>query len=349
MPTLATSRIIRYVCLAISLSWLSSCGRTPPIYHDTIFTFGTLIEVTLADVDAKQAQQAMRLMRQDLEVMNRVWHAWKPGSLARVNQLLETTSEFTAPPSVLELLIPARELSLKSQGLFNPAIGRLIALWGFHSDEMPSDEPPAEKIRELLQQHPSMQDIEIHGVRMRSSNPAVQIDLGGIAKGYALEKLMQTLQQLGINNAVINAGGDLKVIGTKNGHPWSIGIRDPRHAGAVAGIEVTNGEAVFTSGDYERHATKNPKVHHIIDPRTGYPATGSQSVTVLHTDATTADAAATALFIAGPKQWRSIAKAMGVTHVMLIDSEGIVHLTPAMQQRIQMQQQRTIVVEPLEP
>jgi thiamine biosynthesis lipoprotein len=101
-------------------------------------------------------------------------------------------------------------------------------------------------------------------------------------------------------------------------------------------IEVSGDESVFTSGDYERNFIyQGQTYHHIIDPRTGYPASGSRSVTVVHSDAVTADAAATALFVAGPEGWVGVARDMGLRYVMLVDEAGTVHLTPAMAKRVE--------------
>ena len=196
--------------------------------------------------------------------------------------------------------------------------------------------------------NPSLEDITIKGVRMNNTNPAVKIDLGGIAKGYAIDRLLAYLQQQGINHAIINTGGDLKVIGRHGNRPWKVAIRDPRKKeGIVATLELHDGEAVFTSGDYERYfkSKKNgdQHYHHIIDPRSGYPAKGTQSVTVLHRNGSTADAAATALFVAGPKQWAEIARSMGIRYVLLIDDNGKIHISKAMQKRIKFEEQREIV------
>jgi thiamine biosynthesis lipoprotein len=205
-----------------------------------------------------------------------------------------------------------------------------------------------------------MRDIEIHGVRMRSKNPAVKIDLGGVAKGFAIDRLLRYLKSKGINNALINTGGDLKVIGRHGDRPWKVAIRDPRYdpknkdsgtqsssPGVVASLDVMDEEAVFTSGDYERYVrnknNKDKHLHHIIDPRTGYPAQGSESVTVICEDASTADAAATAIFVAGPKQWVEIAKDMGVKQVLLIDTDGNVHISTAMEARVKFEEKRKIV------
>jgi len=331
----------------------SACQQQPSEHHDEFLVFGTVINVTLLDVDSKTAEEAFRHIREDLKVMHRVWHVWEPGSLMRINKLLEFTGEFSAAPSVLDVVHVAKDLAIKSQHLFNPAIGKLIALWGFHSHKQPGKLPSEKAIKDLVKQNPTLENIKINGVRMNNNNAAVKIDLGGIAKGYAIDRLLTYLKQRGIHNALINTGGDLKVIGRHGNRRWKIAIRDPRNtanskkSGIVASLELNDNEAAFTSGDYERYF-KNKKnndqhFHHIIDPRTGYPAVGTQSVTVLHQNASTADAAATALFIAGPTQWVEIAKAMGIKYVLLIDDKGKLHISSAMQKRVKLEQVREIV------
>lgn len=340
--------------VVISLSILSNaCQQPPKEHHDEFLVFGTIINITLLDIDKKTAEEAFRHIRDDLKIMHRAWHVWEPGPLMRMNQLLEYTGEFSAAPSVLEVVQVAKDLAIKSQHLFNPAIGKLIALWGFHSHKQPGQLPSDNAIKKLLKQNPTLEDIQINGVRLKNENAAVKIDLGGIAKGFAIDRLLTYLKQRGIHNALINTGGDLKVIGKHGDRPWKVAIRDPRKISnnkqpvIIASLELNDSEAAFTSGDYERYF-KNKKnqdkhFHHIIDPRTGYPAEGTQSVTVLHQNAATADAAATALFIAGPTQWVKIAKSMGIKYVLLIDKDGKLHISTAMQKRIKLEQVREII------
>ena len=153
------------------------------------------------------------------------------------------------------------------------------------------------------------------------------------------------LRELGVQNAIVNAGGDLRAIGSRAGHPWRIAIRRPSGTGVFATIDVTGDASIFTSGHYERNFTHEGKTyHHIIDPRTGFPAEGAQSVTVVHTDATTADAAATALFIAGPDSWHQVATDMGIRYVVLVDSQGVLHMNPAMAERIELLDREVEVV-----
>ena len=336
----------------------SSCQQQPREHNDSFLAFGTIINVTLLEVDDETAEKSFRHIREDLAIMHRVWHVWEPGSLKRINSLLAYKTEFSASPSVLDVVHIAKDLAIKSNHLFNPAIGKLIALWGFHSQKKPGIQPSDKEIQILLKQNPTLENITIKGVRMNTNNAAVKIDLGGVAKGVAVDRVLTYLKQQGIHNALIDTGGDLKVIGKHGDRPWKVAIRDPRFKtqantektlSIVASVELNDNEAAFTSGDYERYfknkenKDQDKHFHHIIDPRTGYPAVGTQSVTVLHEDAATADAAATALFIAGPKQWVEIAKAMKIKYVLLIDEKGKLHISSAMQKRINLEQAREIV------
>ena len=245
---------------------------------------------------------------------------------------------FASGPAILPLLRRATELSRQSGGLFNPAIGQLIALWGFASDQPPHGPPPdAKAIAALVQSQPRMEDIQIDGNKLRSRNSAVRLDFGAFAKGYAVDRAIELLQQAGVHNAIVNAGGDLRAIGRHGERPWRIGIRDPRGAGVLASVEVAGDESVFTSGDYERFFDwQGKRYDHIIDPRSGYPAEGLSSVTVFAHQADLADAAATALTVAGPdpRHWLPVARAMGVTGVMLVAEDGRVQMTPGIRERI---------------
>ena len=329
---------MRHLILLLGIvPFLISCGSSKQsVYKEQIYTFGTIVEFNVWGVDEKIARQATAEVAQDFDYMHKAWNPWKPGSLARMNQLFATQLEFTGAPSILPLIVDAQKLSLQSHGLFNPAIGKIIKLWGFSQEQPPKGPPPdAKLIADLVQQHPSMSDIHVNGISVKSDNPAVLLDFGAFAKGYAVDKAIEHFRSLGINNAIVNAGGDLRAIGRRGDRNWRIGIRDPRGPGILASVETHGDESVFTSGDYERfYEYEGKRYHHIIDPRTGYPAYGVTSVTVIHNIAATADAAATALFVAGPKDWYAIAKSMGVKMAMVVDSNGVVYMNPAMAKRI---------------
>lgn len=323
------------VLLALCLL-LIACGKqAEPFHQERIYAFGTLIDVSLWGVDEAKAQAAFTSLGEDFDYMHEEWHAWRPGALAEVNRKLEAGENFTISESMLPLIELSARLSQASQELFNPAIGRLIALWGFHADEPEAGLPDPEQLAKLVAAAPSMGDIHIDGSKLRCDNPKVKLDFGGFAKGFGVDRAMEQLQAMGIGNAIINAGGDLRAIGQRGERAWRVGIRHPRADGVFASLEVSSDESVFTSGDYERFFEHKGKAyHHIIDPRTGYPAEGTASVTVIHDDATTADAAATALLVAGPKRWPEIAGSLGTDRVLVISTGGEVQATPAMARRI---------------
>jgi thiamine biosynthesis lipoprotein len=338
--------------LVLSVPGLTACWSP----HDTVnyeqfFAFGTLVEITIYGVDNERASRVSDVIENDFRTMHADWHAWQPGALAETNKALATGRPFSAPQSVLPLIRLAQELSASSNGLFNPAIGRLIALWGFHDDDAAGHSPPeAKQVRELLAQRPEMDDIKVEGATVVCRNPAVQLDFGAFAKGYGIDVAIGRLRELGVENAIINAGGDLRAIGRHGKRPWRIGIRHPRKPGIIASVEVAGDESVFTSGDYERYYEYGGKrYHHIINPRTGSPATGTISVTVIHSNAATADAAATALFIAGPDEWHQIARMMGIKLVMLVDDKNVIHMNPAMARRVTIEAGEGFVTDIGEP
>ena len=155
---------------------------------------------------------------------------------------------------------------------------------------------------------------------------------------------------MGVTDAIVNAGGDLKVIGSKAGNPWRIAIRNPEGNSPIAIIAAKDGDAIFTSGNYQRgFLWKNEWYHHLLDPRTGYPARGISSVTVIHKNAATADAAATAIFIAGLNDWHKIAKKMGVKYALIVDDKKNIYMNPKMWKRIEIDKQfkNLILSEPL--
>jgi len=319
---------------AVLLASLPACSPQPETYQQQFLAFGTLMDLTIAGVPKERAAAASRAIEQDFAVMHQAWHAWSPGPMTRTNSLLAEGKPFSAPPSVLPLIRASLRLAEQSDNLFNPAIGRLIKLWGFQSNEPNRPRPPPadELIRQEVAKKPRMSDIIIDDFRLRSSNPAVQVDVGAIGKGYGIDLAIGHLRELGIDNAIINAGGDLRAIGQNGERPWRIAIRGADGRGVLGYLDIRGDESVFTSGDYERGFTwEGHHYHHIIDPRTGYPAQGTRSVTVLGHDATTADAAATALFVAGPDDWPRIAARLGIDHVLLVDQQGILHMSPAMQ------------------
>lgn len=331
-------RPLRIFFLLLFITLLSAgCDKEPAQeFKRTILKFGTLIDVTLYNVEPALAEKALNQIEANFNQYHANWTSWQKSPLTSANQKLAAKQTAQLHPSIIPLIKKSQALSKNSHGLFNPSINQLISLWQFHRSDDPNIQPPNHQdILEWLQNKPEMSDLELNGTELHSRNPLAQLNFGAFAKGYAIDLCFDYLQSIGINNAVINAGGDLSVRGQHGERPWKIGIRHPREDRIIAWLEAQDQESIFTSGDYERfYVYKGERYHHILDPRTGYPARGSTSVTVIHNNAATADAAATALFVAGPEQWQNIARSMSIEYVMLIDTQGGIHMTTKMAQRI---------------
>jgi FAD:protein FMN transferase len=263
------------------------------------------------------------------------WDPWGDGALGRVNQALAAGEAIRPEDDLAALLSEAAGLTARTEGLFEPAIGALVQLWGFSSEEaVPDAPPPAEAIAATLAGMAPLPELLAPDGQVRGPAGA-QIDLGGFVKGVAVDRGIAHLRARGIEHAIVNAGGDLRAIGRRGERPWRIGIRATRDEGVVAALEIEHDEAVFTSGDYERHFDyQGRRYHHILDPRSGYPTEGLAAVTVLHRDAALADAAATALMVAGVDDWPRLAARLGVEAVMVVRVDGRIELTGAMRPRV---------------
>ena len=328
--------------LLLSLGFLGACSDPKQEIHKySIFSFGTIIELSITGVEKPLADQAAAELEDDFGQMHKDWHAWQPSPLVTINEHLAKGEAASVDEKILPLLIKAKELAALSHvdqnAVFNPAMGDLLELWGYHGDEQPSQPPEKCVLKNYLKQTPDLATLRISEGQVRSENPAIQFDLGGFAKGYGIDRAIDHLKAMGIDDAIVNAGGDLKVIGKRHDRSWRIGIRNPRKAGIMASLDVNDGESVFTSGDYERYFLyEGKRYHHILDPRTGYPASEFISVTIIAQDAALADAAATALFVAGIKDWKKVADQMGIGKAMVVESNGQIHMTPEMKPRMLM-------------
>ena len=329
---------------ALLLLTLAGCAK-PPLYTQESYVFGTRVEVSIYGEPEAKARRVTAQVLRDFDEMHHSLHAWEPGTLERMNGIFALSpSKAAIAPGMIPIIRDATRYSEQSQGLFNPAIGNLIRLWGFQSDTFKAKLPDPAKIAELVRANPQMRDIVIDGILFHSTNPAVRLDLGGYAKGYALDVAASYLRSQGVKNALINIGGNILALGQHGDRPWRVGIQNPRAPGPIATLELRDGEAIGTSGDYQRYFEVGGKRYcHIIDPRTGWPAQGVQAVTVLIPPSahagTLSDVASKPIFIAGSRGWRAAAQRMGVADVMFIDGKGHVQLTDSMKQRLHFEPQ----------
>lgn len=324
--------------LSALIPFLSACGPAP-VHKEQAYVFGTLVEIGIAGEDPARARQAAQAVLREFDTLHRRLHAWQDSELEALNAAFARGS---APVPVAEdlaaLLRDAAAWSRRSGGLFNPAIGNLVRLWGFHADEYTARLPPEAEIQRLVAAAPGMDDLVFADGRVASRNPALRLDLGGYAKGYALDRAAAVLRAAGIRNALINIGGNVLALGSRGDRPWRVGIQHPRRAGAIATLELHDGEAIGTSGDYQRFFELDGQRYcHLIDPRSGRPVQGVQAVTVIARGpqaGVVSDVASKPLFIAGPSAWQAMAERLGIAEALLVDAAGRVDLTPAMAARI---------------
>jgi thiamine biosynthesis lipoprotein len=324
--------------LWLLLLWALAACSPPPLYKQQAYVFGTLVDISVYGVPETQARRATAAVLARFDELHRTLHAWQPSDLSRLNATLAKGEPATVTPELAAMLRDAQALSIQSNDLFNPAIGGLIALWGFHADTPQSRVPDAAAIADWANKRPRMADLSIEDSAVSSTNPALQLDLGGYAKGRALDDAVAILKANGIANALVNIGGNVIALGAYGDRPWRIGIQHPRKPGTLATLDLLDGEAIGTSGDYQRYfEVGGRRYSHLIDPRSGQPASGMQSVTVLLSGeqaGTRSDALSKPLFIDGVAQLANHAARLGVADYLAVDSSGQIHVSPAMKARL---------------
>lgn len=338
---LVVSRVALAALMLVTFLTFTGCAREPQVYTQQAYVFGTLVDIVIVDQPEARSRELAATVLADFDRLQRGLHPSREGSLARMNSIFtQAPSRASVSPLLRDLILHSSEISARSDGLFNPAIGELIRLWGFDDAASNAHLPAPADIATLVARQPRMSDIQIDGIEFYAVNPAVRLDFGGYAKGVALDVAAQYLREQGVENALVNIGGNIIALGQRGKRNWRVGIQDPRKPRALAVVELKDGEAIGTSGDYQRFFVHNgTRYSHIIDPRSGYPAQGTQSVTVLMPPGPRAGALSDALtkpiFIAGPKQWAQMAAQVGAEFVLRVDASGAIELTDAMAQRIE--------------
>ena len=225
---------------------------------------------------------------------------------------------------ILDLVRIAMDIGSQTDGAFDITIFPLVKRWGFF-DKTPSV-PDNRDIKQLLK-HVGLDKLTLTETQLSKSDMLTQIDLGGIAKGYAIKEALEVIKEAGIQSALIDAGGDIYALGELYGEPWKVGIRDPRKEGVIGSFDISD-LAVVTSGDYERFFEENGvRYHHILDPVTGFPARGLISVTVIADDPVYADALSTAIFVMGKEKGLDFLKKSKMAEAVLITDDNQIFTT----------------------
>ncbi len=281
----------------------------------TLFLMDTFFSIQVYGEKTK-VENAIEIAFRRMEEINKTFNFLnKESAISRFN----LNSEPIEDKDILFVIDTAIDVSRKTDGAFDITITPLLNLWGFYGDS-PSW-PKKERISQCLK-NIGYKNIKIKNKKVTKLNDYIQIDLGGIAKGYAIDEAVITLKKEGIESALIDGGGDIYALGELDGKPWKVAIRDPRGDGIIGVMEISDLAAV-TSGDYERFFMRNGKrYHHILNPVTGYPAEGLASVTIFSSNAIIADAWSTAIFVLGKEKGLEIAEKNSDIETVMVTSEG---------------------------
>ena len=315
---------LEVVLLIFLLPLLASCKD--PSVSDTRFVLGTVCTITVNGTDDES------LLDSAFDLLYSIDHAisrYDEGSYVyRINESAGKEG-VSVPPGIFSLIERSLEMAERTDGVFNPAIGPLTALWGIgtESARVP-DESEIERVLPLLDYHDVVLSEEDHSVFLGKEGMA--LDLGAVGKGWASDLVRDHLLSLGVRSALINLGGNITAIGRgSDGKPWRIGIQRPfGDAGSFFTIVGIGDESIVTSGGYQRYIEEGGVMyHHILSSETGYPAkTDLLSASVISEDGTLADILSTTLFASGLDRAPDIVRAFGVRAVLLTSGLDVIEL-----------------------
>jgi len=323
-------RLTRLLSAAWVLFLLGACGcqDSARLHKTSRLLMGTLVEITVAGKTHNAVKAAAAAAREITRVENLTSFHKESSALSAINAK-SGSERIRSDPELLALIEKSLRFAADSGGAFDPTIGPVSRIWNFSAGEPRF--PKSDEIAEALDKVGWRRvEPDIAAGTISLPEKGMALDLGAIAKGYALDKARAALRQFGVTSALINAGGDIIALGEKApNQPWRVGVQDPNKPNSIVAVAIVRDKAIVTSGDYERVLIRNDKrYHHILDPRNGYPAQGLRSVTIVAPDGVTADALATAVFVLGPDEGMKKIESTAGVEGLLIDHNGKAGLSP---------------------
>jgi thiamine biosynthesis lipoprotein len=319
----------------------TSSAAAPRTLARSYEAMGTEATFTIWTVDAARAERAFADAHAELERIERLMTDWErpgraPSDIQRINAAAGKAA-VEVSDETLDVIEQALVMSRRSGGAFDISFAVMRGLWKFDEDLEPKV-PPADEIarrRKLIDWRAIAVDRRAHTVKLRRAG--MRIGLGGIAKGYAVDRCAAVLRSDGFDDFMVQAGGDLFVSGSKGAQSWMVGVRDPRGGprAIIARMPIKD-HAFSTAGDYERSfVLGGRRYHHIIDPKTGYPATASREVTVFAPTAFLADALDDAVFILGPKKGLALVDGTAGCAALVVDANNLVWTSKSLEGKLQ--------------
>lgn len=316
--------------LAVLMATLSA----PAAVHAEWFkseqaVMGTAITVQLWHTDPGYAQACIDAVMSEMHRIDAAMSPYKESSeLSRINREA-ARQPVAASEELLGLIARSLQMSQRSGGAFDITYASVGRMYDYRARQRPGDAQIDAALEAVNYRHITLD--QASGT-VRFTHPGVYIDLGGIAKGHAVDRGIALLKKRGIRHALVSAGGDSRLLGDRRGRPWFTGIKDPRNPERSPVVLPLSDTAISTSGDYERYFVEDGvRYHHILNPGTGRSARAARSVTVLGPDATTTDALSTTLFVLGPEKALQMADSMPDIDAIIIDSKGTIHYSSGLE------------------
>jgi thiamine biosynthesis lipoprotein len=297
------------------------------------FTMGTYYRLQLA---GERAGEAIAACVKELERLDGMFDRFDARSEVAKLNAQAGHGWVQVSPDIISILQTTLDVAVKSGGAYDPTIAPLVDLWGFREQkgQIPDHAPPTHQdIQKVLQERVGYQRVELEVANQRVSlAKGVEIDLGSVAKGYALDRLTAIAESFAVEHGLFDLGGNIGTIGAKqDGNPWNIAVRHPRQLGEIFTVIPVKDKYLATSGDYQRFFTwQGQRYPHIIDPKTGYPVTDYISVTIVAPTGVLSDVLSTALFVLGPERGAQLLSFYPGVEALYIDQTMQVTTTPGL-------------------
>lgn len=329
-----TLALIAAVAAAVLAAAVGCSGESPRLEREFI-VFGSSAELSLRGATQPSMEDAADAVERLLAEYDRDWHPWRDSALVELNRALAAGHTHRTIDSIHMLIEQSRPLVHSSGGLFDPAAGGLVRAWRFHSSDWPATAAPDERaIAAWRAAPPRFDDLHIDGLAVSASNNLLQLDFNAIAEGVAAAQASRMLRDLGIRHALFDLGGDVIAIGDAGGRAWRVALRDPG-GDALGWVELADGEALFASGSYAKYREDDGRRRpHLLDPRSGVPVEGAAASAVLADDPVLADAAATALMVAGAAGFDATLTDMQLYCALLLTDDDVLHISRALERRL---------------
>jgi FAD:protein FMN transferase len=292
---------------------------------------GTSVRVELWSDETRHGHEAIGAVMDEMHRIDAAMSPYKPQSELSVINRDAGRAPVPVGPELFGLLERSVEFSEMSGGAFDITFASVGHLYDYRLKTRPTDEA-LRRAQEAVGYRHLVLDRQARTVRF--AHEATRIDLGGFAKGYAVDRGAQILRTKGVASAVVTAGGDSRILGDRRGRPWTIGIRDPRAAGQVVAVLPLQDVSLSTSGDYERFFEKDGvRYHHLIDPKTGRSPSSVRSVTVVADDGLTSEALSKCVFVLGVREGLGLVESRPGVDAVVVDAAGTLHFSSGLLNR----------------